>query len=380
MTATTGTIERVETLIIGAGQAGLAAGYHLSRRGRPFLIVDANDRIGDQWRRRWDSLLLFSPARWDGLPGRPFPAPGWSYPSGRQMADYLEDYAASLELPVRSATRVSRLVTAGDGSDELIAVAGDRRFRARHVIVATGAFTVPAVPAIAGQLDPGIRQLHSGEYRDPSQLADGPVLVVGLGHSGADIAFETAATHRTILSGRSHGEVPFRVLGTWRAHVFLRVLGLVEDHVLTIRTPIGRKAAARSRVLSAPLLRVRSAELAQAGVEHHESRVTSVRDGKPVLDDGMVLDVANVIWATGFRPDFSWIERLATDADGWPVEQRGVSSTPGLYFLGLPFQYGVNSMLIHGASRDAGYVVDRIAERVLAAGRARGVEPMAATS
>lgn len=372
--------ERVDTLIIGAGQAGLAAGYHLTRRGMRFLIVDANDRIGDQWRRRWDSLRLFSPARWDGLPGKPFPAPGWSYPSGRQMAEYIESYAAWLELPVRSATRVERLVQADDGSDERIAIAGDHRFQACQVIVATGAFTVPVVPEIAAQLDPGIRQIHSGEYRNPSQLADGPVLVVGLGHSGADIAFETAATHRTILSGRSHGEVPFRVLGTWRAHVFLRLLGLVEDHVLTIRTPIGRKAMARSRVLSAPLLRVRSTELAQAGVEHHETRVTSVRDGKPVLEDGTVLDVANVIWATGFRPDYSWIEPPVTGADGWPVEQRGVSSTPGLYFLGVPFQYGANSTLIHGASPDASYVVDRIGERVLATRGARAVERATAAS
>jgi putative flavoprotein involved in K+ transport len=376
--ATTPTTERVETLIIGAGQAGLAAGYFLSRRGRPFLIVDGNDRVGDQWRRRWHSLLLFSPARWDGLPGMPFPAPGWSYPSGRQMADYLESYAARFELPVRTATRVERLVTAGDGSDEFIAVAGSRRFRARQVIVATGAFTVPAVPAVARQLDPGIRQIHSGEYRDPSQLADGAVLVVGLGHSGADIAFETAATHRTILSGRSHGEVPFRVLGTWRAHVFLRVLGLVEDHVLTIRNPIGRKAASRSRVLSAPLLRIRSRELAQAGVKHHEARVTSVRDGKPVLGDGTVLDVANVIWATGFRPDYDWIDPPVTDGDGWPVQQRGVSPTPGLYFLGVPFQYGANSMLIHGAARDARYVVDRITERLRARGTAVAMTPATA--
>lgn len=376
--ATTGMTERVETLIIGAGQAGLAAGYYLSKRGRPFLIVDANERIGDQWRRRWDSLLLFSPARWDGLPGMPFPAPGWSYPSGRQMADYLESYAAWSEAPVRSATRVERLLKADDGSDDFIAIAADRRYRARQVIVATGAFTVPTVPQIAGRLDPGIRQIHSGEYRDPSQLVDGPVLVVGLGHSGADIAFETAASHRTFLSGRSHGEVPFRVLGTWRAHVFLRLLGLVEDHVLTIRTPIGRKAASRSRVLSAPLLRIRSRELAQAGVEHHEARVTSVRDGRPVLEDGTVLDVTNVIWATGFRPDYDWIEPPVTDGDGWPVQQRGVSPTPGLYFLGIPFQYGVNSMLIHGAARDARYVVDRLVERLLARGTAVAMRPATA--
>jgi len=376
VSAMTETTERVETLIIGAGQTGLAAGYYLSKRGHPFLIVDANDRIGDQWRRRWDSLKLFSPARWDGLPGKEFPAPGWSYPTGRQMADYVESYAAWFELPVRCATRVDRLVRAGDGSDEFVAVAGDRRFRARHVIVATGAFTVPTIPEIAGQLDPAIRQLHSGEYRNPSQLADGPVLVVGVGHSGADIAFEAAGTHRTVLSGKSHGEIPFRVLDTWRAHVMLRLLGFAEAYVLTIRTPIGRKAASRSRVLAAPLLRVRSAELAQAGVERHEARVASVQDGKPVLEDGTVLDVANIIWATGFRPDYTWIEPPVTGDDGWPVEHRDVSAVPGLYFLGVPFQYGVDSILIHGASRDARYVVDRLAQRVgapVAAGRAEAV-------
>jgi putative flavoprotein involved in K+ transport len=372
VSATSETTERVDTLIIGAGQAGLAAGHYLSQRRGSFLILDANDRIGDQWRRRWDSLRLFSPARWDGLPGKAFPAPAWSYPTGCQMADYVEAYAAWFELPVRTATRVDRLAPAGDGSDEYVAIAGDRRFRARQVIVATGAFRVPKVPEVAAELDPEIRQLHSSEYRNPSQLADGPVLVVGVGHSGADIAYETAGSHRTILAGTSHGEVPFRVLDTWRAHVFLRLLGLAESHVLTIRTPIGRKASSRSRVLPAPLLRVRSAELAQAGVERHEVRVTSAVDGRPALENGAVLDVANVIWATGFRPDYAWIEPSVTGPDGWPIERRGVAAIPGLYFLGLPFQYGVDSILIHGARRDARYVVERIAERMgtsVAAGR-----------
>jgi putative flavoprotein involved in K+ transport len=369
------TTERVETLIIGAGQTGLAAGYYLSKRGLPFLILDANDRIGDQWRRRWDSLRLFSPARWDGLPGKAFPAPGWSYPTGRQMADQLEAYAAWVGLPVRTGFRVDRLTSAGDGSDDFIAVAGDTRVRARQVVVATGAFSVPRIPEFAGQLDPAIRQLHSIEYRNPSQLAEGPVLVVGVGHSGADIAFEAARTHRTILSGKSHGELPFRVLDTWRARLLLPVLAFVEVHVLTIRTPIGRKAASRSRVLAAPLLRVRRSELERAGVEQHEARVASVQDGKPVLEDGSVLDVATVIWCTGSRPDYSWIEPPVAGPDGWPVERRGVSSVPGLYFLGVPFQYGLTSMLIDGAARDARYVVDRIAERVRASAGAPVLAP-----
>jgi putative flavoprotein involved in K+ transport len=378
VSATTVATERVDTLVIGAGQAGLAAGHYLSRLGRPFLLLDANERIGDQWRRRWDSLRLFSPARWDGLPGMPFPAPGWSYPTGSEMADYIEAYAARFELPIRTAMRVDRLVRADDGSDDFVAHAGDRRFRAQQVIVATGAFSVPKVPDVATSLDPAIRQFHSSEYRNPSQLADGPVLVVGVGHSGADIAYEAAATHPTILSGAAHGEVPFRVLDTWRARLLLPLLGLAEAHLITIRTPMGRKAAAKSRVVPAPLLRVRRADLDLAGVERREARVAGARDGKPALDNGAVLDVANVIWATGFRPDYGWIERPVTGADGWPLEHRGVSPERGLFFVGVPFQFGLASILIHGASKDAKYVVDRIADRVGAAVSAGRPEPVTA--
>jgi putative flavoprotein involved in K+ transport len=343
------TTETVETLIIGAGQTGLAAGYFLAKRGSPYLILEANERIGDQWRRRYDSLRLFSPARWDGLPGKAFAAPGWSSPTGRQMADHLQTYAAWFGLPVRTGVRVDRLSPAGDGSDDFIAVSGDTRIRARQVIVATGAFTVPKIPDIAGRLDPAIRQLHSSEYRNPSQLADGPVLVVGLGHSGADIAFEVARTHRTLLSGKPHGELPFRVLDTWRARLFLPILAFAERHVLT--------------------------NLDRAGVEWHEARVASAQDGKPVLEDGSVLDVATVIWCTGSRPDYSWIEPSVAGPDGWPVERRGVSEVPGLYFLGVPFQYGLTSMLIDGAARDAQYVVERIAERVRASEAAPVLAP-----
>jgi putative flavoprotein involved in K+ transport len=357
---TPATTEWMETLIIGAGQAGLAAGYYLAQRHQPFVIVDAHARVGDQWRHRYESLHLFSPARWDGLPGMAFPAPGWSYPSGRQMGDFIEAYATRFDLPVRRSTRVDRLVRATDGTDDFIAVAGSQTFRARQVIVATGATTVPAVPAIAADLDPAIRQIHASQYHDPTQLDDGGVLVVGLGHSGADIALEVAASHPTVLVGRAHGEVPFRVLDSWRAHVFLRILGLVEDHVLTIRTPIGRRALSRSRVLAAPLLRVRSSDLARAGVERHDVRLSGTRDGKPVLGDGTVIDAATVIWATGFRPEYSWIEPAVVAPDGWPDMDRGISPVPGLYFLGVPFQFGVTSTLIHGVARDARYVVDRM--------------------
>src|SRR5213593_4306373 len=196
-----------ETIVIGGGQAGLAVGYHLARRGRPFVILDGNERVGDAWRTRWDSLRLFTPARYDGLPGWRFPGPGWSFPTKDEMADYLEAYAARFELPVRTGSRVERLSRQGD---RYVIATADRRFEADHVVVASGAHQSPKVPAFAAELADGVVQLHSSEYRHPSQLREGGVLVVGAGNSGAEIAFELSRTHPTWLSGRDVGEIPVR--------------------------------------------------------------------------------------------------------------------------------------------------------------------------
>src|SRR4051794_32265715 len=204
MERTTAT-ERIDTVVIGAGQAGLSAGYYLARRGLPFVILDADDRVGDHWRDRWDSLRLYSPARFDSLPGWPFPASAFHYPTGREMGDYLEAYATRFDLPIRSRVRVDRVRPVEGGF--VVTTSDGGRIEARQVVIATGPFRAPRVPAIASELDPSIRQLHSHEYRNPDQLADGPVLVVGLSHSGADIALEAArAGHRTHLSGASHGQ------------------------------------------------------------------------------------------------------------------------------------------------------------------------------
>jgi putative flavoprotein involved in K+ transport len=244
-------------------------------------------------------------------------------------------------------------------------------------VVATGAFTLPRTPDFAGQLDPAIRQLHSSEYRNPSQLQDGPVLVVGVSHSGADVAFEAARTHRTLLAGHAHGELPFRVIDTRRAWVVWPLVVFVASHVLTMRTPIGRKMAPFVRTGGGPpLLRIRSGDLAEAGVERFDARVVSAQDGKPVLADGQVLDVANVIWCTGFQPDYGWIRVPDfVGEDGWPIGVRGAATAPGLYFLGVPFTYGFTSMLVAGAGRDAAYVADRIAERARGTEAARGMAP-----
>jgi putative flavoprotein involved in K+ transport len=364
---------RVETVVIGAGQAGLATGYHLARRGREFVILDAGRRVGDNWRSHWDSLRLYSPARVAALPGMRFPAPPASYPTKDQVADFLQTYAATFDLPVRTGVRVTRL-TRQDG--EYLVTTDGPSFRCDNVVVASGTFgRTPYVPGFAGELDPGIRQLHSSAYKNPAQLRPGGVLVVGASHSGGDIAYEAGmAGHPTVLSGRIHGEVPFDIDGR-PAHVIFPVMYFLAKHVLTVRTPLGRRLRPEIRGHGGPLIRVKRADLTRAGVELVAARTAGVRDGRPVLEDGRVLEVANVVWCTGFRQDFSWIDLPVIGDDGWPLETRGVvPSSPGLYFAGLAFQYAFASMLVGGAGRDAEYVVrhlcarptaDRSPERVL---------------
>jgi putative flavoprotein involved in K+ transport len=359
--------QRVDTLIIGAGQAGLSAGYYLARRGMQFVILDSDVRVGDHWRQHYDSLRLYSPARFDGLPGMRFPASGYHFPTGREMGDYLEAYATKFRLPVVSGTRVDAVRPADGPQGGYIVIAGDRRYEAAQVVVASGAFNRPHVPGFADRLDPAIRQLHSSQYRNPSQLQEGPVLVVGVSHSGADIAFETARTQRTILAGHLHGELPFRITDNLRSRIAWPLMVVVASHVLTMRTPIGRKMAPTIRMGGGPLIRIRSGDLARASVERIDARVVGVEDGKPVFDDGRTLDVANVIWCTGFRPDHGWIQVADfVGDDGWPKGIRGAATAPGLYFLGIPFTFAFTSMLVAGAGRDAKHVVDMISERARA--------------
>ncbi|MFE3444184.1 flavin-containing monooxygenase [Nocardia sp. NPDC059180] len=357
------TTQHIETLIIGAGQAGLSTGSALRRRQRPFLIVDRNERIGDNWRRHYDSLRLYSPAKYDGLPGLPFPsADPWSYPGKDDVADYLERYALHWDLPVRMRTGVDQLTARPGGG--FVARLGTDTITCDNVVVATGTFgRAPSIPDFAADLDPAITQLHSSQYRRPDQLAPGPVLVVGASHSGTDIAYEVARTHRTILCGRDCGQIPVR----WDRSTIklaLPVLVFMWRHVLTRRTPIGRKVMREIRFHGGPMLRVKRADLDERGVRRNTARMRGVHDGHPELDDGTVLDVRNVVWATGFRQVFDWIDLPVIGDDGWPKEYRGVvDDAPGLFFCGLSFQYAFSSMVFPGVGRDAEYVARRIAAR-----------------
>jgi putative flavoprotein involved in K+ transport len=351
---------QIETVVIGAGQAGLATGYHLRRHGRPFVILDANSRIGDNWRRQWDTLALYSPAQYDGLPGLPFPAKKWTFPGKDQVGDYLETYARHFQLPVVLETRVQTLEREGD---QYVVTTDRGRYCCDNVVVATGTFgRTPHVPSIADQLDPAVLQLHSSEYRRPGQLRDGPVLVVGASHSGTDIAFEVAQTHPTILAGRDCGQIP-PPLDSRRMRLVFPMLLFAWRHIVTRRTPIGRKAMPHIRFHGGPMLRVKRADLAARGVERVTSRIEQAQGGQPVVD-GTPRDVANVVWATGFQQVFDWIRLPILGVDGYPRETRGVvDEAPGLFFCGLSFQYSFSSMLIPGAGRDAGYVVDRLVAR-----------------
>jgi putative flavoprotein involved in K+ transport len=352
--------QHIKTVIIGGGQAGLSAGYHLSKAGREFVILDSYERVGDNWRCHWDSLRLYSPARAAGLPGMRFPGKSSAYPTKDEMADFLETYRTTFDLPVRGGVRVARV--SRDGEGYLVTCTDGSSYACENVIIATGTFgRNPSVPGFAGELSPEIRQLHSSDYKRPEQLRPGAVLVVGASHSGGDIAFEAGqAGHPVVLSGPIHGEVPFRLEKRAAKRIF-PVLFFVANHVLTLRTPIGRKIRPEVRAHGGPLIRVKKADLAGAGVEMTPARTVGVRDGQPVLEGDRVLDVMNVVWCTGFRQDFSWIDLPVTGDDGWPMEKRGVVETaPGLYFVGLAFQYAFSSMLVGGAGRDAEFVVKHL--------------------
>ncbi len=289
-----GSVRRFDTIVVGGGQAGLAVGHYLAQQRTNFVILDADERVGDSWRGRWDSLRLFTPARYDGLPGMPFPAPGGYYPTKDEMADYLGDYAARFDLPVRTGVRVGSL-SKEDGRYLLASSAG--RFEAENVVVASGSLRRPKVPAFAADLDPSIAQLHSGAYRNPDQLPAGNVLVVGAGNSGAEIAVELAAAGRRVwLSGRDVGRIPF---GLGNPFIWW-LLG----KVLTSDSRLGRKIEERGTGGGTPLIRLRPEDVLRAGVER-VPKTAGVAGGKLRLKDGRSLEVDAVVWATGFGPDFA---------------------------------------------------------------------------
>ena len=360
-------MESFDTVVIGAGHAGLIAGSHLARTGRPFVILHADERVGDVWRRRYDSLRLFTPSYAIRFPGMRFPMERWQAPTRDEFADFLEAYVERFSLPVRGGVRVERISRDGD---TYVVEAGPERFEAANVVLAVGAHREPRTPAFASELDPSILQLHSTDYRDPSQLREGPVLLVGAGNSGADLAMELAPSHETWLSGPIRGHVPVDIDEGFARHLGFPVVKFLGLHVLTRGTPIGRKVLSKP-AHGDPLIRVKPKWLDRAGVRRVGKTVAAI-DGRPVLEDGRDLDVANVIWCTGSGVDLSWIDLPIVGDDGLPMHDRGVvGSEPGLYFVGLPFQYSLASATVPGVPRDAEHVIRALVRRSSPRGASR---------
>jgi putative flavoprotein involved in K+ transport len=363
-----------ETVVIGAGQAGLSAGYHLAKRGKPFVILDAADRVGGSWLNRWDSMKLFTPATHDGLPGMPFPG-GYHFPTRDEMTAYLAAYAERFALPVQTGVRVDGLFREGDG---FRVTAGGSAYDTQNVVLATGVHRRPRIPDFASRLASDIVALHSCDYRNPSQLQAGPVLLVGAGNSAADIGLELAPTHKTLMSGRHPGHLPIDI-NSLKARIGFPVIWFAWTHLLTEKTKRGRKVQAEHTSGHGDMLiRVKPEQIDAAGIER-TARIADVVDGRPVTEDGTVLDVANVIWCTGFLPDFDWIDLPGLDSSGRLANDRGsVTGQPGLYVLGQEFQYMFNSHTVGGVGKDAAVVVKDIGQRAATTRRQEVAETVAA--
>jgi putative flavoprotein involved in K+ transport len=362
METRTGPENRYDVVVIGGGQAGLAIGYHLARHGRRFTILEAAAQPAASWRDRWDSLTLFTPVRYDSLPGHPFPGDPDGYPRRDQVVEYLSDYARQFELPVELDSPVQSVRR--DGERYVVELA-DRTYEADQVVVATGPFQTPFVPSLAADLDADVVQLHSVDYRNPGALPAGPVLVVGGGNTGFQIAAELAASRDVHLSiGSRQTPLPQRLVGR-DLFRWLEVARLMQR---SVHSRIGQRLKGRETLIGSTVRGLR-----RRGVQIHD-RATSVSGRAISFADGTRLSVPTVIWATGFRLDHSWIHVPVVDADGRLEHERGVTACPGLYFLGLTWQYTRGSALLGWVKDDAAYIAERI-EALFAARKVGATKP-----
>jgi putative flavoprotein involved in K+ transport len=343
-----------DVVVIGGSQAGLAVGYHLAQRGLRYEILDAGSETGNVWRSRWDSLTLFTPAQYSGLPGMAFPSPKDTYPSKDDVATYLQSYVSAFDLPVRLNAKVTSL-TQRDG--EYVVATVDDELKASQVVVATGPFQVPFIPPVAGDLDETVFQIHSAEYRNPAQLPEGGrVLVVGGGNSGFQIAEELAATRKVDLSvGKRVASLPQRLLGR---DLFWWLSGIGFMKVST-DSRLGRKLSKRDVLIGSSARRLR-----RSGVTLRK-RLASAAGRRALLGDGSEQEIDAIVWATGYRSDFSWIDVPGVrDESGGIIHRRGVTDAPGLFFIGLTWQHTRGSALIGFVGDDAAFIAGRIGSQL----------------
>jgi putative flavoprotein involved in K+ transport len=346
------TAELFDVAVVGGGQAGLAIGYVLGRQGRRFAILERTDSIAPAWRERWDSLTLFTPRRYSALPGLAFPGDPDGYPTRDEVIAYLERFAETFELPVELNSEVMRIDRGGDGHFRL--EIGGRTIAAEQVVVATGPFQTPYVPKLADKLSDDVFQTHAVGYRRPSDVPQGTVLVVGGGNTGFQIAKELSARHKVVLSiGSRQKPLPQRVLG--RDLFWWLTKARILDK--TAESRVGRKLSRRDALIgSSPR------ELTKRFGVELKPRLNDADGRTGRFKDGSELQVEAVIWATGYRPDYSWIKLPIFDDKGRPHHRRGVTDVPGLYFLGLSWQHTRGSALIGWVKDDAEFIAEKIAE------------------
>ena len=353
--------EPLDVLVIGGGQAGLVMGFHLAKREQRFKIVDAGADVGQTWRRRWDSLKLFTAAQYDNLPGMEFPAPHDSYPTKDDVADFLQAYATKFELPVVLNTKVTSL-----RQDELYEIETDQgQMQAHNVVVATGPFQVPFIPPIAKDIDADVFQIHSIDYRRPDTIPSGRVLVVGAANTGCQIALELSATHEVEISAGQHlPTIPQRPMGRdiwwWATRI-----GLTR---ITFGSRLGKKLSTRDQVIGGG-----QRELKREGVVVRP-RLVGVEGRSVSYADGTSSKYDAVLWATGFGTDHSWIDiRQIKNSQGHIQHERGVTRAPGLYVLGLTWQHTRTSALLGWVTNDAEYLAEHIVSRATLTGSVAGV-------
>jgi putative flavoprotein involved in K+ transport len=352
-------VDRHEVIVIGGGQAGLALGYHLAHQRRRFTILDAGDSPAAAWRSRWDSLTLFTPARYNALPGRAFPSDPDHYPTRDEVVEYLTDYARDFELPIElnALVRAVRAVRAREHG--YLVQTDDRTYTADQVVIATGPFQTPRIPSIARDLAADVQQLHSSDYQRADDIADGPVLVVGGGNTGFQIAHELAATHEVHLAiGSRQTPLPQQLLGR-DLFTILTATGLMGK---TVDSRLGRRLRDRDALIGSSPRAIRT-----RGV-HVRPRATGAAGSTITFADESTLRARTVIWATGFGADYSYLDAPVFSDDGAVIHTRGVTAAPGLYFLGMPWQHTRGSALLGWVKDDAQHIADKISQ--LSRGRA----------
>lgn len=338
----------LDVIIIGAGQAGLSMGFFLKQQGVSFLLLDAGERVGDSWRKRYDSLVLFTPKPYSALPGMTFEGNQDAFPSKDEMADYLETYAEQFSLPIQLRTHVQKVKQVDMGFE---VVTNKEILYSKQIVIASGAFQAPFLPLASQQYPKDVFQIHSSAYISPKQIPEGPVLVVGGGNSGTQIATELAMEREvTIAISHPFKFLPLHFLGR-SIFFWLEILGFLYAGTDTKRGVWFRKKGDR-------IFGVECRNLIRSGKVRVKSRVVDVQGERTIFQDGSNMDVKNIIWSTGFVPDYKWLEvNGALDEKGEPLHYRGVSPVEGLFFIGLPWQRQRGSALVCGVGRDAEYLL-----------------------